>query len=60
MSEDTIYETFLFVGLNKLIISVNQKDDFRTIHKNEIDFSDELNETQFNKLNDFLDKNIFK
>ena len=60
MNEDTIYETFLFVGLKKFIISVNQKDDFKTIHKNEIDFSNELNETQFNKLNDFLDKNIFQ
>ena len=60
MSEETRYETFLFIGLRKFIISVNKKDDLKTIHKNEIVFSNEYNETQLDKLTNFLDRNIFQ
>jgi len=59
MNKEINYETFLFIGLKKFVISVNHKDDFRTIHKNEKNFSDELNELQFGNLVNFLDENIF-
>ncbi len=59
MNKEKNYETFLFVGSKKLIISVNHKDDFKTIFKNEEKFSNDLTEFQFDKLVNFLDKNIF-
>ena len=59
MNKEINYETFLFVGLKKFIISVNHKDNFKTIHKIEKSFSNELNEFQFEKLINFLDENIF-
>ena len=58
MNKEINYETFLFVGLKKFIISVNHKDDLKTIHKNEKNFSKSLNELQFNELVNFLDENI--
>ncbi len=59
MSKETNFETFLFVGLKKFIISVNHKDGFKTIHKNEKNFPNNLNEFQFEKLVNFLNENIF-
>tara|TARA_B100000123_G_scaffold172816_1_gene128215 strand:+ start:335 stop:1039 length:705 start_codon:yes stop_codon:yes gene_type:complete len=59
MNKEINYETFLFVGLKKFIISVNYKDNFRTIYKIEKNFSNELNKFQFEKLINFLDENIF-
>ena len=59
MNKEINFETFLFVGFKKIIISVNKKDNFKTVHKKEIKFSNELNQFQLNRLNDFLDENIF-
>ena len=59
MNKELNYETFLFVGLKKFAISVNDKNDFRTIHKNEKDFKNELNKFQFVELINFLNENIF-
>ena len=59
MNKEINYETFLFVGSKKFIIYVNQKDTLKTIHKNEINFSDELDIFQFQELANFLDQNIF-
>ena len=33
MSKETIYETFLFIGLNKLIYFCKSKLNFKTIHE---------------------------
>ena len=40
MNKEINFETFLFVGFKKIIISVNKKDNFKTVHKEEIKFSD--------------------
>ena len=59
MNKEIKYETFLFIGLKKFTILINQKDTFEIIHKNEINFTDEINDFQFEKLANFLDENIF-
>ena len=59
MNKEINYETFLFVGSKKFIIYVNQKDTLKTIHKNEINFSDELDMFQFQELANFLDQKFF-
>ena len=59
MNKEINYETFLFIGLKKFIIHVNHKDDFKIIHKSEMNFPNELNGLQFDKLINFLDENIF-
>ena len=59
MNKEINYETFLFVGLKKFIISVNHKDDSTTIHKIEKNFLNDLNEFQFEKLVNFLNENVF-
>ncbi len=60
MQNDLNFETFLFFGPKKIILSVNNKKELKQIYKNEILVKNYSNELNFEKLNDFLDKNILK
>ena len=60
MQNDLNFETFLFFGPKKIILSVNKKKDFKQIYREEILIDSYSNELDFKKLDDFLNKNIFK
>lgn len=60
MQNNLNFETFLFFSPKKIVLSVNKKKDFEQIFKEEILIDDYSNELNFKKLNDFLNKNIFK
>ena len=51
MNKEINFETFLFVGFKKFIISVNRKDTFKTVHQKEIkleqNFSYSVSSTNF-------------
>ena len=53
-------DTFLFLGPKKIILSVNQMDDFKSIFREEISIENFSNELNFEILDDFLNNNIFK
>ena len=60
MENDLNFETFLFVSPKKIILSVNQKKDFKSIYKNEIYFDNLSDRLNFEKIDNFLNENIFK
>ncbi len=60
MQNDLNFETFLFFGPKKIILSVNQRKNFKQIFKKEILIDDYSNKLNFEKLNNFLNENIFK
>ena len=60
MVNDLNFEVFLFFSPEKIIISVNHKTDFKLIFKDEIFFENSSTQLNFNKLNSFLNENIFK
>ncbi len=53
------YETYLFVSKKKIIISVNSNDE-QKVYYNEIDIDYEFEVENFQKLDFFLNQNIFK
>ncbi len=53
-------DTFLFLGPKKIILSVNQMEDFKSIFREEISIENFSNELNFEILDDFLNNNIFK
>ena len=60
MENDLNFEVFLFFSPEKIILSVNHKTDFKLIFKDEISFENSSTQLNFNKLDSFLDENIFK
>ena len=60
MQNDLNFETFLFFGPKKIILSVNKKKDLKQIYKEEILIDSYSNDLNFKKLDDFINKNIFK
>ena len=60
MENDLNFEVFLFFSPKKIILSVNRKNDFKIIFKNEIFFENASTQLNFNKLESFLNENIFK
>tara|TARA_B100000989_G_scaffold294608_1_gene274016 strand:+ start:701 stop:1405 length:705 start_codon:yes stop_codon:yes gene_type:complete len=60
MENNLNFEVFLFFSPEKIIISVNRKTDFKLIFKDEIFFENASNKLNFNKLDSFLNENIFK
>ena len=60
MENDLNFEVFLFFSSKKIILSVNRKNDFKIIFKNEIFFENASTQLNFNKLESFLNENIFK
>tara|TARA_B100001989_G_scaffold207183_1_gene155957 strand:+ start:2537 stop:3238 length:702 start_codon:yes stop_codon:yes gene_type:complete len=59
MENDSDFEVFLFFSPEKLILSVNRKNDFKLIYKDEL-FFENNNYLNFDKLTFFLNENIFK
>ena len=60
MQNDLNFETFLFFGPKKIILSINKKKDLKQIYREEILIDNYSNELDFKKLDDFLNENIFK
>ena len=61
MNSDIQFETFLFVSYKKFSILVIRTSDLQKIYLEEIQLTDDnIGEIDFNELNKFLDKNIFK
>ena len=60
MSSDIQFETFLLVSFNKFSILVIKTSDLQKIYQEEIQFSNDSNQINLDKLNFFLDNNIFK
>ena len=60
MENDLNFEIFLFFSPEKIILSVNRKTDFKIIFKNEFFFENSSTQLNFNKLESFLNENIFK
>ena len=56
---DNDFETYLFISPKKLIISVNDKNNFDNLYKEEIEINDEMNQLQYDVIDQFLYKNIF-
>ena len=60
MENNLDFEVFLFFSSEKIILSVNRKTDFKIIFKNEFFFENNSTQLNFNKLDSFLNDNIFK
>ena len=60
MDNDVSFDTFFFISSKKLSISVTNKFNFEKIYNKEILINNDLNQINFDELNNFLDKNIFK
>ena len=60
MENDLNFEVFLFFSPEKIILSVNRKTDFKIIFKDEFFFENSSTQLNFNKLDFFLNENIFK
>ena len=54
------FETFLYLGPNKISLYVNQKKDFRSIYKDEVSVNNISNELNLEKIDKFLSEKIFK
>jgi len=59
MQNSLNFETFLFFGHKKIILSINKKKDLKQIYKKEIQIDSNSNKLNFKKLDDFLNENIF-
>ena len=60
MENDLNFEIFLFFSPEKITLSVNRKTDFKIIFKDEFFFENSSTQLNFNKLDSFLNENIFK
>ena len=60
MENDINFEVFLFFSKKKIILSVNRKTDFKLIFRDEIFFDDNDIHLNFDRLNFFLNENVFK
>ena len=60
MKNDLDFEVFLFFSPQKVILSVNRKTDFKLIFKDEFLFEGKSNHLNFDRLNFFLNENVFK
>ena len=60
MDNELNFETYLFINNKKLIICVIQNTTRKIIYKEQMILDDSFDELKFKRLNDFLNKNIFK
>ena len=60
MKNETNFEVYLFFSSKKIILSVNRKTDFELIFRNEMPVDNNSNFLNFDELNFFLTKNVFK
>jgi len=59
MSNDIDFEAYLFVSPQKIIISINEKINFKTIYQKEILINIGLKEIDYKEVDNFLNENIF-
>ena len=57
MTENSDFETFLYISKNKYQIFVYDKNNLKNLYSEEIEYSDEI---ELNILSQFLDDNIYK
>ena len=59
MSNDVNFEAYLFISPQKMIISINDSINFKTIYQNEVLIDVELREFNYEKVDSFLDNMCF-
>ena len=60
MENEFKFETFLFLSPEKIILSINQKKDLKSIYKKEFLIENNLHNLNFEKIDKFFNDNIFK
>ena len=60
MSKNLNFEAYLLVSPKKFLVSVKKKNNFENIYQQEKNFENDLEIIKLNKLNDFLNENIYK
>ena len=60
MDNELNFETYLFINDKKLIICVIRNTTREIIYKEQMILNDSFDQLKFKRLNDFLEKNIFK
>ena len=60
MRDNLNFEVFLFFSPEKIILSVNRKTDFVSVFNKEFFINEKFTHLDFEKLNFFLNENIFK
>lgn len=59
MSNDIDFQAYLFISSQKMIISVNDNNNFKTLYQKETFINVDEEEFNFQKVEEFLNKNIF-
>ena len=60
MENNSNFDAFLYLSSKKIILSINQIQNFKSIYKNEILLNGISDEIDHLKLDNFLNNNIFK
>ena len=60
MTNDIQFETFLLVSYKKFSILVINKSNLQKVYQEDFQFSNYTNHIDWEELNNFLNKNIFK
>ncbi len=60
MTEETDFETYLYLSSNKFEIFLFDKKNIKNLFQETINFENDFNFLEFKELTKFLDKNIFK
>ena len=60
MSKNLNFEAYLLLSPKKFLVSVKKKNNFDNIYQQEKNFENDLEIIKLNKLNDFLNENIYK
>ena len=60
MENNLNFDVFLFLSSKRIILSVHQVKDFKSIYNHEIFINNIDNEIDYEKLDNFLNENIFK
>ena len=60
MTENTIYKNYLYISKKKFVLSILQPENFKKIYEEEIFFENNLSIIEFDKLDYFLEKKIYK
>ena len=58
MDREKNFETFLLIGANNFTISIKEKDKLETIHEKKMNFDNESNKLNYDKLESELIKNF--
>ncbi len=60
MSSEINFETYLLIDKKKFIFQVIQKNSFESIYFDQMLFNEDYSQLNFKRLNEFIEKNIFK